>query len=832
MFQLSSWKLSDDPCCLRATRVPLKCGRALRARYLKFKFLSHYGDEFYCTVSQIKVHGSTMLESFQDEWLQSSAEVKEVQDMMKKDPTKTAAASAAATTASGNANPPSGGAGAVGASNASSVPTPGDAPRPGSGTAPASGATKAPSTNDGGVEHRPHAASAATVPEKRGAGAGGVAGGGNSGGGGTGTATVEEIVRGVPAEMVVPASTACVGPTGADGSCLEESIVDGAGSSATASVEDAASSLGAGIPTMGGGTAPGRVDDPVGAGGGEGAGSQTGPTKGNGGTDSYPRPIGEGVTSGTGEARGGGVGPSASEHPESDSHVSSEGAGAGAGEQGQALEEGTACGFADSTDGGGNGAGMEGSGSGAAGGGSRTCEKQAQAGEEEPPQRKGIIHSTMEAISKAVHRGDGSKAKEGGGKQEVVAPSSSDADDVAPSAAGSAEGKGGVGGKDASAGTDGAVGDVATNDEVAAPEIYNVGTHNNGEDVRNTADAGGDEPPPPATASGQSNGNAGWKSDAGASDDRGASGSASGLAAGGNPPSTRDSEGEGMVNATSGTDEGASGGEAPRRSKAPGDSGAGSTSSGSQAGGGNTPVENVAGAGGSSDSDSQAGFGVDPAEVVANDSTVASVELAGGGKGHAAGEASGAQEQVHHSSAKETLMTEGQGGTILPQAAAGVHADTDSAAAGMPPLTAQASSPGFSAEGTNTAELAAACLDRLSFSEFREEVLARTQQAQQSAGGGVAIGGQYESIFKTLMNKIKTLEINQSLFTLYLGRCLLGLFVCVCVICHDTGLSNTRLDSPAPRRVPLPSELELGRLFTPYLVAVQAANTHSAQRAI
>ncbi|CAM9719447.1 unnamed protein product, partial [Hapterophycus canaliculatus] len=50
------------------------------ARYLKFKFLSHYGDEFYCTVSQVKVHGSTMLESFQHEWQQSSAEVREVQD--------------------------------------------------------------------------------------------------------------------------------------------------------------------------------------------------------------------------------------------------------------------------------------------------------------------------------------------------------------------------------------------------------------------------------------------------------------------------------------------------------------------------------------------------------------------------------------------------------------------------------------------------------------------------------------------------------------------------------------------------------------------------------
>ncbi|CAM9200853.1 unnamed protein product [Choristocarpus tenellus] len=59
------------------------------ARYLKFKFLDHYGDEFYCTVSQIKVHGSTMLESFQHEWQQSSAELQEMQDFMVKETTGT-----------------------------------------------------------------------------------------------------------------------------------------------------------------------------------------------------------------------------------------------------------------------------------------------------------------------------------------------------------------------------------------------------------------------------------------------------------------------------------------------------------------------------------------------------------------------------------------------------------------------------------------------------------------------------------------------------------------------------------------------------------------------
>jgi Sad1 / UNC-like C-terminal len=38
------------------------------ARYLKFKFRSHHGSEYYCTLSQIKVHGSTMLQGFHEQW--------------------------------------------------------------------------------------------------------------------------------------------------------------------------------------------------------------------------------------------------------------------------------------------------------------------------------------------------------------------------------------------------------------------------------------------------------------------------------------------------------------------------------------------------------------------------------------------------------------------------------------------------------------------------------------------------------------------------------------------------------------------------------------------
>jgi Sad1 / UNC-like C-terminal len=42
------------------------------ARYLKVEFLSHHGDEFYCTVSQISVHGSTVLQGFHEQWNEDS----------------------------------------------------------------------------------------------------------------------------------------------------------------------------------------------------------------------------------------------------------------------------------------------------------------------------------------------------------------------------------------------------------------------------------------------------------------------------------------------------------------------------------------------------------------------------------------------------------------------------------------------------------------------------------------------------------------------------------------------------------------------------------------
>ena len=52
------------------------------ARYLKFNFLTFHDSDsyFYCTVSQIKVHGSTALESFKEEVERSDEEVRQMHD--------------------------------------------------------------------------------------------------------------------------------------------------------------------------------------------------------------------------------------------------------------------------------------------------------------------------------------------------------------------------------------------------------------------------------------------------------------------------------------------------------------------------------------------------------------------------------------------------------------------------------------------------------------------------------------------------------------------------------------------------------------------------------
>lgn len=47
------------------------------ARYLKFRFISHHRNEHYCTLSQIQVHGSTMLQGFREQWKEGEEDEQE-----------------------------------------------------------------------------------------------------------------------------------------------------------------------------------------------------------------------------------------------------------------------------------------------------------------------------------------------------------------------------------------------------------------------------------------------------------------------------------------------------------------------------------------------------------------------------------------------------------------------------------------------------------------------------------------------------------------------------------------------------------------------------------
>ena len=50
------------------------------ARYVRFEFLTHYGSEYYCPVSLIRVHGTTMLEEYKHDLEASSADGDEDED--------------------------------------------------------------------------------------------------------------------------------------------------------------------------------------------------------------------------------------------------------------------------------------------------------------------------------------------------------------------------------------------------------------------------------------------------------------------------------------------------------------------------------------------------------------------------------------------------------------------------------------------------------------------------------------------------------------------------------------------------------------------------------
>lgn len=616
----------------------------LPTRYLKFKFLSHYGDEFYCTLSQVKVHGSTMLESFQQDWQQNFAEVKEVQDIMKKD-SKVAIGASSSNLNSSRIN---GGSTHANDDAAAIHSTSGNSPR--SRAVPRHPGTEMPS-NDGDVEHRPHAASVATVPVN------GKHPGVNNGGAGVtgGKATVEEIVRGVPAEMVVPASSAtCVGPTGTDGSCLEHVLGDDGVTSGTVGVGGGSNLLGEGIPSMKATVGEDKI-----------GGIQNGDTA----ADSLK--IEKGKASHTLGTQGINAEPASGQQEARELNAS---VGAIAGEEKNQRVGVAEVNFKE-TDGRGGTV-------------KRRGEGEVQAGGEEPPSpgEETTVPGDVNRRKQSTANVRLSAEAENG-----TSSSSSTSEAVATGRVG--RDTGGSVESDADSVGEGASGGITTGDGTRSSSEVEAGSCEEGTAGGCAGGAGGSAAARPSGLIGRSQ-----------------QSTSSGI--------KFDVETEMPSRTETGTVH-------PSKEALAGDGSKGVDSAAPTAG-------DKAGAAGSIASSSPEATGFD-AGVAATD---ANMELQ---------TVSNSQPRTIPQAEAPTFETSGVENDLVGE-------------------------PTVRVEGMDAAAAAAVCLERLSFSDFREEVLARTQQAHHSAGGnGVAIGGQYESIFKTLMNKIKTLEINQSLFGLYIG---------------------------------------------------------------
>lgn len=583
-----------------------------------------------------------MLESFQQDWQQNSAEVKEVQDIMKKDSKVAIGASSSSNLNSSRIN--SGSAQA----NGDAAVIHSTSPR--SRAVPHHPGTEMPS-NDGDVEHRPHAASVATGPVD------GKRPGVNSGGASVtaGKATVEEIVRGVPADMVVPASSAtCVGPTGTDGSCLKHVLADDREAGATAGVGGGSDPLGAGMPSMKGRVGGDKIGDTLdGATAADCLKSEKGKTSNTLGTQ---RTKAE-PASGQQEARE--LNPSV---------------GAVAGEGKKQRVGGVGEDDSKETDGRGGTA-------------KRRGEAEVQAGVEEPP-------PPDEDTSVP---GDANRRKQ------------------------------------------------STASVGLSPDAEN-----------------GTSIPSEAVATGRVGRDTGGSVESDADNIR--KGASGGIAAGDGTRSSSEVETEGSYEErTAGGCGGGAGDSAAARSCGSIGRGQESMSSGTKV---DVKVEMP--------SRTETGTAHPSKGAPAEDSrkSTDSVASTAGDKAGTAGsmvssspEASGFDVGIAATEAKmESQIVSSSQSITTPQAEAPTFGSSgvENELMEEPPIRV---------EGMDAAAAAAICLERLSFSDFREEVLARTQQAHHSAAGnGVAIGGQYESIFKTLMNKIKTLEINQSLFGLYIGR--------------------------------------------------------------
>ncbi|CAM9504099.1 unnamed protein product [Scytosiphon promiscuus] len=614
--------------------------------------------------------------------------------------------------------------------------------------------------------------------------------------------------------MVVPTTTAaaaaCVGPTGSDGACRGEVLADrAAAQEAGGTAAGNGAPLGAEMPTMGA-AAPSGTGKPDGGkdvGGGDVGGWAAAGGGDRGGNGDGTMDIG-GL-----RARGDGVDvegvKGAAAPPGSDGHV---GDTQTAGGQQGPVEGGV--GPAGKTEGGNkmNGGAMDGStaavaagagaqGSVSAGSGAGVGDVVAAGdegndgqggGQEAPPQpRKGIIHSTMEAISKVVHRGEGSKLKDDDAAAAAANPGEAKAAKIsgdgegtaAASSGGSLEGDSKIDRPDPPDST--RVTAPATGGADGSGPVGDAGEELQTTRVSDSSDTAVESVGSSAAVSGDS---------AVRGDGSPAHGSAGGAVQ--NPGSPGDQ---------TGANEGISEEASPARvtesveSGVSGVSNASSVSGADRAGedarvegGGAQRVEPDAGGGGGGGGDgavaergneakqASAGSTSSPqptdGQQQAQNTADATAAAADGGTG--LGGADHAPPATAPPAAKDDGRLPSQAAATAAAATAGgdVKAQVQNTASivvqegGGSRDSGPSSMPVAPLDEASAMELSAACLDAPSFSEFREEVLARTQQAQQSAGGagGVAIGGQYESIFKTLMNKIKTLEINQSLFGLYI----------------------------------------------------------------
>lgn len=61
-----------------ALKRAISTNTALFTRYIKIKMLTHYGNEFYCPISQVKVHGQTLVEQLKQELENDSSRDKKI----------------------------------------------------------------------------------------------------------------------------------------------------------------------------------------------------------------------------------------------------------------------------------------------------------------------------------------------------------------------------------------------------------------------------------------------------------------------------------------------------------------------------------------------------------------------------------------------------------------------------------------------------------------------------------------------------------------------------------------------------------------------------------